>query len=200
MPKPTARTEARGRLQKVRSAIPDAALKLLLKSPAFSAIVSQLPEDVRQDFEGMRAHLLDDFRRFKESPVRTGVLREAQERMVGVFLGELQHGGSVLGANLFKGSVTGGSLVGCNAALVELEAGEIRGANLLVGTIRGGRVHAVNVVAADVFDGEVDGCRVLVGNVYGGRVRTALLVGDVLGGDVEAARQIGSRSPPASVP
>jgi hypothetical protein len=183
------------RLRRLGSAVPDA-WRILLSTPAFATLVSLLPEEIRGELQALREHLLDDLRHVSSWPVRKGVLRDEQARMVGVFLGELQTGGALFGVNLFKGSITGGSLTACNAALADLESGEIRAANLLAGSVRGGRVHAVNLLCCDVFGGEIERCGVLIGNVFGGRVQVGLLVGDIMGGEVEAVRHIGSRFTP----
>lgn len=80
----------------------------LSKSNVFGRAVEHLPEEVRDALENaLQYFALDE----KPTLIRRGPLCEGGTAQgVAVFLGQVQQGATLRGANLMKGTITGGSL------------------------------------------------------------------------------------------
>ena len=152
----------------------------LTESKLFGRVVESLPTEVRDALEDLAAN-------DKPTLVRSEPLAEGETlRGVAVFLGEVQRGAALRGVTLMKGTVTGGTVRGCNVGVVDLADGDVRGVNLFIGDVRGGRLD-VNVLLGNVYDGEVS-AKIHVGEVVGGSMESdrSLLAGS-------AAREGGAR-------
>jgi hypothetical protein len=56
---PSQKARSFGRLRRMGTALPDA-WRLLLSTPAFTALVSLVPEEIRAELEVVGQHLLED--------------------------------------------------------------------------------------------------------------------------------------------
>ena len=130
----------------------------LTESKLFGRVVGSLPTEVRDALEDLAAN-------DKPTLIRSEPLAEGEPlRGVAVFLGEVRRGAALRGVNLMKGTITGGTVRGCDVGVVDLADGDVRGGRLDV--------------------------NVLLGNVYDGEVSAKIHVGEVMGGSMESDRSL----------
>lgn len=163
----------------------------MLTGSMLGEIMKLLPEPAREALAEVRDYLAEHGRFPKMELLRKGPIGAEGAQAVNVLLGSLAEGELARMINVWRGTLEGGTLRGCNAAIAEIQAGHVNGANVIVGDVHGGLVERVVLLAGNIHGGQVRSTSVVLGDIHGGTVQCHLLVGNVHGGVVICRHLLG---------